>query len=424
MAVAILSSPTVDRAKANAVTQTRPAGAVIREWLAHPLASFYLVLSSAVLLLVIGMLMVWSASSVEGQARFGDAYYFVRRQVIFLAVGIPSMWWVATRSPRTLKVLGWLAIVGSLVLLAATFVPGLGVSIKGNRNWLQLGTNLLRIQPSEFAKLAIVLWGADVFARKRKLITEPKHLLFPFIPVSALIIGLVILQGDLGTSLVLAAIVLMVLWSVGANWRIIAALLAGGALAVFGLVMTSSHRMARIGGYLNPTGDSLGVNMQPLRAIYGLASGGIFGVGLGASREKWGLLAEAHTDYVLAVIGEELGLVGTLMVLGLFLTLGYAGFRIALRGDNAFHKIAAAGITSWFMVETVLNVMVVLRLLPVLGVPLPLLSYGGSALLANMLGLGVLLALSRQEPEARRALERKAKLSRTRVSTVVQDRRS
>ncbi len=422
--MAILSSPTVDRAKANAVTQTRPAGAVIREWLAHPLASFYLVLSSAVLLLVIGMLMVWSASSVEGQARFGDAYYFVRRQVIFLAVGIPSMWWVATRSPRTLKVLGWLAIVGSLVLLAATFVPGLGVSIKGNRNWLQLGTNLLRIQPSEFAKLAIVLWGADVFARKRKLITEPKHLLFPFIPVSALIIGLVILQGDLGTSLVLAAIVLMVLWSVGANWRIIAALLAGGALAVFGLVMTSSHRMARIGGYLNPTGDSLGVNMQPLRAIYGLASGGIFGVGLGASREKWGLLAEAHTDYVLAVIGEELGLVGTLMVLGLFLTLGYAGFRIALRGDNAFHKIAAAGITSWFMVETVLNVMVVLRLLPVLGVPLPLLSYGGSALLANMLGLGVLLALSRQEPEARRALERKAKLSRTRVSTVVQDRRS
>lgn len=422
--MAILSSPTVDRAKANAVTQTRPAGAVIREWLAHPLASFYLVLSSAVLLLVIGMLMVWSASSVEGQARFGDAYYFVRRQVIFLAVGIPSMWWVATRSPRTLKVLGWLAIVGSMVLLAATFVPGLGVSIKGNRNWLQLGTNLLRIQPSEFAKLAIVLWGADVFARKRKLITEPKHLLFPFIPVSALIIGLVILQGDLGTSLVLAAIVLMVLWSVGANWRIIAALLAGGALAVFGLVMTSSHRMARIGGYLNPTGDSLGVNMQPLRAIYGLASGGIFGVGLGASREKWGLLAEAHTDYVLAVIGEELGLVGTLMVLGLFLTLGYAGFRIALRGDNAFHKIAAAGITSWFMVETVLNVMVVLRLLPVLGVPLPLLSYGGSALLANMLGLGVLLALSRQEPEARRALERKAKLSRTRVSTVVQDRRS
>ena len=422
--MAILSSPTVDRAKANAVTQTRPAGAVIREWLAHPLASFYLVLSSAVLLLVIGMLMVWSASSVEGQARFGDAYYFVRRQVIFLAVGIPSMWWVATRSPRTLKVLGWLAIVGSLVLLAATFVPGLGVSIKGNRNWLQLGTNLLRIQPSEFAKLAIVLWGADVFARKRKLITEPKHLLFPFIPVSALIIGLVILQGDLGTSLVLAAIVLMVLWSVGANWRIIASLLAGGALAVFGLVMTSSHRMARIGGYLNPTGDSLGVNMQPLRAIYGLASGGIFGVGLGASREKWGLLAEAHTDYVLAVIGEELGLVGTLMVLGLFLTLGYAGFRIALRGDNAFHKIAAAGITSWFMVETVLNVMVVLRLLPVLGVPLPLLSYGGSALLANMLGLGVLLALSRQEPEARRALERKAKLSRTRVSTVVQDRRS
>lgn len=149
----------MDRAKANAVTQTRPAGAVIREWLAHPLASFYLVLSSAVLLLVIGMLMVWSASSVEGQARFGDAYYFVRRQVIFLAVGIPSMWWVATRSPRTLKVLGWLAIVGSLVLLAATFVPGLGVSIKGNRNWLQLGTNLLRIQPSEFAKLAIVLWG-------------------------------------------------------------------------------------------------------------------------------------------------------------------------------------------------------------------------------------------------------------------------
>ena len=167
--------------------------------------------------------------------------------------------------------------------------------------------------------------------------------------------------------------------------------------------------MTRILGFFNQDIDPLGVNHQPIKAIFALASGGWWGLGLGASRQKWGGLVESHTDYMLAVIGEELGLVGTLMVLALFLILGYAGFRIAMRSDIRFCRYTAAGITSWFMIQALVNIAVVLRMMPVLGVPLPLLSYGGSALMANLMALGVLLACARQEPQSRAFLRRRAR---------------
>ncbi|MCE1173439.1 MAG: putative lipid II flippase FtsW, partial [Propionibacteriales bacterium] len=302
--------------------------------------------------------------------------------------------------PRHLKMVGWALIFGSLLLQILTFTP-LGFSNNGNTNWVQFGSPWFRIQPSELAKLAIVMWGADIMARKGKRLVDPRQLLIPFLPMSLLLIVLVVLQDDLGTGMIMGALVLTTLWYVGASLKVIGGVIGTVALGVLVLVAASPNRMSRIFGFLNPSADPLGVNHQPITAIVALASGGWWGLGLGASRQKWGGLVESHTDYVFAVIGEELGLVGTLIVLALFLALGYAGFRIAMRSDDKFSRYTAAGVTSWFMIQALLNIAVVLRMVPVLGVPLPFLSYGGSALLANLMALGVLLACARNEPEAR-----------------------
>ena len=404
--MAILASPIVDRRGTGPKTpEEGRRRSLVVEWLAHPQASFYLVLVPAVLLLALGVMMVLSASSVYAFVRYDDAYYFVKRQALFLVVGGVLAFVLSRRSPKQLKVVAWALVLAALVLQLLTFTP-LGFSNNGNTNWLRIGSISIG-QPSELAKLGIVLWGADIFARKHKSLADPRHLLIPFLPVSLILIGLVALQSDLGTAMIMGALVLAALWYVGASWKVIGSILGAVGLAVAALVITTPYRMTRILGFFNQDLDPLGVNHQPIKAIFALASGGWWGLGLGASRQKWGGLVESHTDYMLAVIGEELGLVGTLLVLGLFLVLGYAGFRIAMRSDIRFCRYAAAGITSWFMIQALVNIAVVLRMMPVMGVPLPLLSYGVSALVANLMGLGVLLSCARQEPASRAYLRRR-----------------
>lgn len=408
---------------AKGATRRRPRSTPIADALAHPRASFYLVLVPTVLLLSLGMMMVLSASSVLGSVRFGDAYYFVNRQIFFLVVGGAAAFVLSRFQPRGLKILGWILVMLALVLQILTFTSLGWGEAKGNRNWVQFGTSFFRIQPAELAKLAIIVWGADLLARKQKLLDQPKHLLVPFVPVSALLIGLVILQRDLGTGMIMGAIVVAILWYVGASWKILASIGVTVGVVVVGLVVTSMNRMDRILGFFNSGHDTMGVNLQPMRGVFALASGGWWGLGLGASRQKWGSLAEAHTDYVLAIVGEELGLIGTLVVLSLFLVLGYAGFRIALRSDIVFCRYLAAGITSWLMIQALVNIMVVLKMIPVLGVTLPLLSYGGSGLMANLAAIGMLLACAKLEPDARRLAERKKRKGGSAV-TVVESRRA
>ena len=403
----ILASPLTDRNVRPARTGARRS--VVAEWFAHPRADTYLVLVPALLLLALGLMMVLSASSVYAFTHNnGDAYYYVKRQAVFLALGGVLAFVASRMSNRVLMVMAWVGLAGVLVLQLLTFTP-LGVGVNGNRNWVQLGTDLFRIQPGEFAKLAIVLWGADVFARKDRLLDQTKHLLVPFLPVCVVLMCLIIVQRDLGTGMLLGAIVVAMLWVAGARWRVLASLFAVVAVTILTLVATSANRLGRIIGFLNPDADPLGTNHQPIRAMFALASGGWWGLGLGASRQKWGGLVEAHTDYVLAVIGEELGLVGVLIVLALFLTMGFAGFRIAMRQTSNFSRYAAAGVTAWLMIEALVNILVVLRLLPVIGLPLPFLSYGGSAMVANLLGVGVLVACARQEPGAKTVRRRHAR---------------
>ncbi|MBA3720745.1 MAG: putative lipid II flippase FtsW [Nocardioidaceae bacterium] len=369
----------------------------------RPLTSYQLVLGAAALLLALGLVMVLSASSVLSYTEYGNSYVIFGRQAMWVAIGLPAAWLVSRLPVGVIRAFAWPGLLLSVVLVGLTYVPGLGVSVNGNQNWIGLGP--LTIQPSEVAKLAIVLWAADVYARKDRLLDDWRHLLVPVVPVTMLVALLVVGQRDLGTALVLFAIILGTLWVVGAPPKLfVGALLAAGGLVAF-LASTDRERVERITTFLDPFSDFQGGGWQAAHGFFALASGQFFGVGIGASRQKWGTLPAAHTDFVFAVIGEELGLFGTLVVLALFALLAFAGFRIATRTTQPFVRYAAAGITLWLLAQALVNVGMVLGFLPVIGIPLPLVSYGGSALLPTLVALGMLLAFATTEPGAKAALD-------------------
>lgn len=415
--MAILSSPSTTTHTRK--RKTEPG--FIATALAHPLADYYLVAGAAGLLLALGTMMVLSASSVTALVTYDDSFFFVKRQVVFLLVGLAGAWWLSRRALRTLKVIAWAAMIVAFIFLMLVFTP-LGTSVNGNRNWLDLGIPFFRIQPSELAKLAMIMWGADVLARKDQLLDQPRHLLVPFVPGCALLIGLVLMEGDFGTVVVMAGIMMAVLWMVGAPLRLLGLMFLTGVVGSFVMVVSSDSRMRRFAGFLNPTADTLSTNMQPTMGVWALASGGWWGLGLGGSRQKWGGLVEAHTDFVFAVIGEELGLIGTLVVLALFLTLGAAGLRTALRSEDLFCRYLAAGVTAWFLIQALINICVVLRMLPVMGVTLPFVSYGGASLIVNLAALGVLIACTRHEPAAKLFLERRNRGPRPKMTAVITGR--
>jgi cell division protein FtsW len=425
-----VSAPPSDRpVKATPLPNAAPlhptSGAQVVHWLRtvldRPLTSYHLVVGSVAFLLVVGLMMVLSASSVSAYLHFDDSYYYVKRQAVFLAVGVVAAVAIMRLPVGTLRVLSWFGVALAATLLILTYTP-LGVERGGNRNWLDLGPSFLILQPAEFAKVAMIVWSADLLARKQRWLDRPQHLMIPFLPVCGLLVLLVVFQGDAGTAVVMAAIVGGTLWVVGAPMRVLVTLVGIGVTGVVILFVTSAERMQRLAAFLDPTADLNGSNDQANAGMSAIASGGWWGLGLGASRQKWGALPVAHSDFIFAVLGEEFGLFGSLVVLALFGVLGYAGVRIATRSDDPFARYAAAGVTVWFMSQALINLSVVLRLLPIAGVPLPLVSYGGSALLANLLAVGVLLSCARREPAARLVLEKRATRARPQVTTVVSTR--
>jgi cell division protein FtsW len=382
-----------------------PAGwlASVRQALDRPLTSYYLLLGASTLLLTIGLMMVLSASSVYSfKAYDGDSYHVFLRQLTWVGLALPVAFVVSRLPHRLIRALAWPGILTAIALLALTRVPGMGVEVNGNTNWLDLGP--VQIQPSELAKLAVVLWCADLYARKERLLGDWRHALIPMAPVTGVVVTLVVAQRDLGTALVLFAIVLGMLWVVGAPGRLFVMGLSVVGVLVLWLATTSQERLERLTNFADPFKDYEGAGWQPAHGLFAMSSGGIFGKGISASQQKWGSLPEAHTDFIFAVLGEELGLVGTLLVLALFLTIAYAGIRVALRTPDPFVKYMAAGITIWLTVQMMINVGMVLALLPVIGIPLPLVSYGGSALLPSLIALGLLVSFARSEPGARAAL--------------------
>ncbi|MFE0191797.1 putative lipid II flippase FtsW [Streptomyces sp. NPDC058989] len=371
----------------------------------RPLTAYYLILGGSLLITVLGLVMVYSASQIKALQSGLAPTFFFRKQLLAAVLGSGLLVLAARLSVRVHRMLAYPLLAGSVFLMCLVQIPDIGVAVNGNQNWISLG-GPFQMQPSEFGKLALVLWGADLLARKqdRRLLTQWKHLLVPLIPVTFLVLGLIMLGGDMGTAIILTAILFGLLWLAGAPTRLFVGVLGGAAVIGALLIMTSANRMSRLAciGATDPgPGDQC---WQAVHGIYALASGGFFGSGLGASMEKWGELPEPHTDFIFAITGEELGLAGTLSVLALFAALGYAGIRVAGRTEDPFVRYAAGGVTTWITAQAVINVGAVLGLLPIAGVPLPLFSYGGSALLPTMFAIGLLIAFARDEPAARAAL--------------------
>jgi cell division protein FtsW len=395
--------------------------ASLRESLDRPLTSYYLLVGAAGLLLVIGLVMVLSSSSVSSFRATGSSYSTFLRQLTWVVLAVPFVA-VAVRLPhRALRLLAWPALLVSVALLALT-QTSMGVTVNGNKNWLALGP--VQIQPAELAKLAVILWCSHIYATKERLLGDWRHTLVPVVPLMALVIGLVVLGHDLGTALVLMAIVLGLLWVVGAPGKMFVGSILVAGVAALGLAASSEERMERLTSFADPFASFQGAGWQAAHGIFAMSSGGLFGKGIGASQQKWGDLPAAHTDFIFAVLGEELGLVGTLLVLALFLTIAFAGLRVAQRTTDPFARYMAAGITVWLSAQMMINVGMVLTLLPVIGIPLPLVSYGGSALLPSLVALGLLISTARREPGAQAALQAKRRRRTAGVTAGGRSRRS
>ncbi|WP_238384638.1 putative lipid II flippase FtsW [Segeticoccus rhizosphaerae] len=383
-------------------------GAAARlQWLASPVAPYYLLLGSTTMLVGVGLVMVLSASSIEAFTDSGSSYTVFLAQLRFSALGVIGAW-IASRLPvRLLKAAAPWLFLGALGLQGLVFTP-LGISVMGNRNWIEVAGQ--RLQPAELAKLALVLLGAAVLARKRRQLGRFSHAVIPLVlPAGASIVGLVLLGHDLGTALVLLAIIAGMLFAAGVPLR--GMIIAAGAFAAMAiaLVVSSPNRMGRITSWLagsdacqSALSDGC---FQKVHALYALADGGWWGVGLGASREKWAWLPEADNDFIFAIIGEELGLPGTLTVLALFCLVALGCYLLVLRSTDLFVRVATAGIMVWILAQAAINVGAVVGLLPIIGVPLPLISSGGSALVTTLVGVGVLLAFARDVPGGRTALD-------------------
>jgi cell division protein FtsW len=380
-----------------------------------PATSYYLLVGSISLLVAIGLVMVLSSSSVESMAAGGSPYGVFARQAGFALVGAPLMWLASRISVTWWKRLAWPLVAAAVVGQMLVFSP-LGVGVKGNTNWIEVAG--VRAQPSEAAKVALVVWCAAVLARKRPLLNRWSHVLLPIGPVAGLVLGLVLLGHDLGTGLVLMMIVVGALFVAGVPWRMFAVAGAAAAAVATMLVLASANRMGRISSWLSGDCDYLCDCWQTTHGKWALASGGWWGVGLGASREKWSYLPEAHNDFIYAIIGEELGLPGTVAVVLLFAALGIAFARVVRRHDDLFVKIATAAVMAWVLGQAMINIAVVLGLLPVIGVPLPLVSSGGSALISTMVALGMVLSFARAEPGARDVLAARAGVVRRSLTVV------
>ncbi|HEY4463518.1 MAG TPA: putative lipid II flippase FtsW [Streptosporangiaceae bacterium] len=380
----------------------------LASWLAlldRPLTSYYLIVGITALLLGLGLVMVLSTSSVKDLSAGLPAYSDFKKQLLGAAVGLPVMYIAARSSPRLFRGIAYPLLAVAVLGLGLTLIPGVGQSSGTSASrWIAFGG--LQLQPSELAKLALVLWGADLLARKERLgqLSEWRHLLVPLLPGAGLLCMFVMAGDDLGTTFILLVIFLTLLWIIGTPGRIFTGMLALMAVVMVLLAVTSAYRLKRLTGFVNPIGGPMGPNQQGIQGKFAVGSGGVFGVGLGASREKWGYLPESTSDFIFAILGEELGLVGTLCVCTLYGGLAFAGLRVARRVEDTFTRLAAAAITAWIVMQAVVNIGAVIGVLPITGVPLPLISAGLSSLLVTMLALGMLMAFARREPGAREAL--------------------
>ena len=368
-----------------------------------PVTSYYLIGSVTLVLVALGLVFVLSSSTIFSLSRDGGVLGAFQSQAMYAVLVLPLAWAVSRLPVRVLRVLAWPAYLGALGLqLLPIVVPGIATTSGGNITGIDLG--VIYFQPAEFAKLALALWLGSVLAAKQHQLGQLRHVALPATG-AAVMMAAQLYTHDLGTALVLGALVAGALWVAGLPARFFAGL-GIAALAVVAFMATQgTTRMARIMALFNPDAlDSEGLGWQSDKALQALGTGGFSGVGLGGSRTKWLYLPEANNDFILAIIGEELGLLGVLLVLVLFGLLMLGLTRIVLRHPDPVAKITTAAVGAWILSQALVNIGVVIGVLPVIGIPLPFISTGGSSLIATVLAIGLVLAFVRDEPGAREAL--------------------
>ena len=360
----------------------------------------YPLLTAVGILVPLGLVMVYSASFVDAFTTHGSQLYYTLRQLtgVFLGtIGLLVAQRIDYRFWRNYSV----HLIGAalLLLLLVLILPTSITEVNGARQWIRLGP--FSMQPSEFAKLAMIIYFADWLSRRGQRLDNVSYGLIPFAVMLGVVCGLVMLEGDLGTTIILIMIGGVVYFTAGANILHIVGASAVAAGAFWAMVKVAPFRQDRIAAWLDPFSDYLGAGWQPVHGLYALGSGGVFGVGLGQGRQKFLWLSQAHTDAIFAVVGEELGLLGTLFVVGCFLVIAYRGLRIAARSPEPFAALLATGLTGWLVFQALVNIAVVTTLLPFTGLTLPFISYGSSSLIMCMVATGILLSISRHTVDRR-----------------------
>ena len=378
--------------------------------------SLLLLLVPAVVLTIVGLVMILSAGSISAVEGYGSSFWYFNRQLIYAVAGVVALV-VTWRMPYS----AWQRLAGPSLLLILPLMlialhPSHGTALYGASRWIDLGP--VTLQPAEFLKLAVVAFAATVLTNKWSKLDDPKQLLMPLAPVMALVSLLVILQRDLGTTIILCGSVGLLLFVAGVRLKYLAITGGVGLIGVAYLIFGEAYRRARFfDSFLNPWNDPKGSGFQLIQAMIALGSGGWTGVGLGASRQKWDYLPNAHSDFIFAIIGEELGLLGALFVLAMFVVMIYAGVRIAMRAPDTFGRLLAAGVTGWIGLQAVVNLGAVTGLLPITGVPLPLVSFGGTALVVTLAGIGVLASVARTRPVSATTVAERPRPERSSVAS-------
>lgn len=354
----------------------------------------FIIFFSIMTLLGIGIVMVFSASSVSAMVHFQDSYYFLKRQLLWAAAGLTVMLFFMQVDYHVWRRLAKPAFYATLFLLVLVLVPGIGKVVNGARRWIDF--KIFALQPSEVAKLAMVLFMGDNLTRQINRITNFSRGLLPHLVTLVFVFSLILLEPDLGTALTIGGTVFAMFFVSGAELKHLGALVGMGVGGIIAAIIAAPYRMQRITAFMDPWKDPLDTGYHIIQSLYALGSGGLFGVGLGRSREKFLYLPEPHTDFIFAVLGEELGFIGTVTVIALFFLFAWRGYKIAISAPDTFGSVLAAGLTTMVGLQAMMNIAVVTASMPVTGIPLPFISYGGSALLFTMAGVGVLMNISRQ----------------------------
>lgn len=350
-------------------------------------------LMCTLVLLTIGVVMVYSASAVLAFHEFGDYFYYLKRQLLFAVLGIIAMFFTMNVDYWVWKKYAKIGLIVCFILLVAVLIPGIGVVRGGARSWLGIGS--FGIQPSEFMKIGMILFLSKWLSEQQSKITLFTRGLLPPLGLVGLAFGMIMLQPDLGTGAVLVGATLLIIYTAGARLLHLSYLALVGVVGLVGLIIAAPYRLQRITAFLDPWQDPLGAGYQAIQSLYAIGPGGLVGLGLGMSRQKYSYLPEPQTDFIFSIISEELGFIGGSFVLILFMLLVWRGMRTAITAPDTFGSLLATGIVGMIAVQVIINIGVVIGMFPVTGITLPLISAGGSSLTLMLTSIGILLNISR-----------------------------